>query len=166
MTLEEAITTALEYETRVRDAYRTAADQAGDKVGKKVFGLLGDEEQGHVDYLQSRLEEWQKTGKVTPGELETVGPSRQLIEEGMSKLDQHRDKPDRGREAELLSKALQLEKETSEFYRKMFSELGEEGALFGRFLEIEEGHLAIVQAEMDYQSNTGYMFDFQDFGIV
>jgi hypothetical protein len=65
-----------------------------------------------------------------------------------------------------LSKALQLETETSNFYRKMVEEMGSDGELFERFLEIEKGHQAIVQAELDYHQQTGYLFDFQDFAMV
>ena len=47
----------------------------------------------------------------------------------------------------------------------MVEELGEEGKLFARFLEIEDGHRAIVQAEIDYLNRTGFFFDLQDFKI-
>lgn len=79
MTIEKAIQTAIEFESQVRDMYQGAAKEAVDPVGKRVFTVLADEEQGHVDYLQSRLEEWRKTGKVNPGALETAVPSREVI---------------------------------------------------------------------------------------
>ena len=165
MTLEEAIKMALEYENRVRDFYFEAAHQATDDLGKRMFQVLGNEEQGHVDYLDSRLEEWQTTGQVTAERLETVVPSPNVIESGVARLDSHMQKVDRGSELEVLSKALQLEIETSDFYRRMVEELGEEGKLFARFLEIEDGHRAIVQAEIDYLNQTGFFFDFQEFKI-
>ncbi len=37
--------------------------------------------------------------------------------------------------------------------------------LFERFVEIEEGHVAIVQAEMDMVTGSGYWFDTADFSI-
>jgi rubrerythrin len=166
MTLEDAITLALEYEAKVRDAYVQAAEAAKDDVGRRVFRVLGEEEQGHIDYLRSRLEEWKKTGAVTEEKLESVVPPRHVIDAGVKKLDEQLSKPDRGTEIEMFGKALQMEQETSNFYRKMVDELGEEGKVFERFLEIEEGHLAIVQAEIDYHNRTGYFFDFQDFGMV
>ena len=129
MTLEKAIKTALEYENKVRDTYLEAARDATDAVAKRVFKVLGDEEQGHVDYLNGKLEEWRKTGKVTPERLGTVVPSQEAIEEGVAKLDGHMNKADLGSE----------------------------------ILEIEDGHRAIVQAEIDCLNNTGYLFDFQDF---
>jgi hypothetical protein len=37
--------------------------------------------------------------------------------------------------------------------------------LFERFVEIEEGHVAIVQAEMDLVSGTGFWFDTAEFSL-
>ena len=165
MTLEEAIKMALEYENKVRDTYFEAARQATDALGRRVFQVLGDEEQGHIDYLNSRLEEWQTTGQVTAERLDTVVPSPNVIESGVARLDSHMQKVDRGSELAMLSKALQLEVETGDFYRRMVEQLGEEGKLFARFLEIEDGHRAIVQAEIDYLNRTGFFFDFQEFKI-
>ena len=65
MTLEEAIKTALDYETRIRDIYREATEKISDPRGKKILQLLGDDEQHHVEYLLERLELWRKTGKLS-----------------------------------------------------------------------------------------------------
>jgi rubrerythrin len=60
----------------------------------------------------------------------------------------------------MLGKALEAEHKTSSFYKKMVAELPAEGQkLFERFVEIEEGHVAIVQAEMDSVAGTGAWFD-------
>ncbi|MBW1873761.1 MAG: hypothetical protein JRJ19_16995 [Deltaproteobacteria bacterium] len=165
MTLEEAIKTAIDYETKVRDAYLDNVEGIADKTGRQVFKTLGDEEQGHIDYLESRLAEWQKTGKVSQTELESVVPAKNIIEAGVRKLDDHMATRDYGTEREMLTKALAMEQETSAFYRRMVDELGKEGTLFARFLEIEEGHEAIVQAELDYLNQTGHFFDFQEFNM-
>jgi len=165
MTLEEAIKMALEYETRVRDVYVESAKDAEDETGKRIFKVLGEEEQGHIDYLQSKLDEWKRTGKVTSEKLDSIVPSKKAIEEGVQKLDKHMSRSDYGSEMEMLRKALELETETSNFYHKMVDELGDEGEMFAHFLKIEEGHKAIVQAEIDYLNNTGYFFDFQEFSM-
>jgi len=163
MTLEKAITTALEYETKVRDAYVEFVDKVHDPDGKRVFEVLGKEEQGHVDYLEAKLKEWRDSGHVCETKLESVVPSKSKIEAGVEKLDKHLDKRDYGTEREMLQKALRLEQETSNFYQRMVNEMGDEGKLFKRFLEIEEGHQAIVQAEIDYIEKSGHFFDFQEF---
>ncbi len=165
MTLEEAIRTAIEYEIRVRDAYLGSIDNIADETGQHVFRVLGNEEQEHIDYLRSRLEEWKKTGKLSPSKLETVVPARDIIDKGVKKLDNHLSERDYGTEREMLQKALAMEQETLDFYRKMVDELKEEKELFARFLEIEEGHQAIVQAELDYLNRSGTFFDFQEFNL-
>ena len=66
-------------------------------------------------------------------------------------------------ELEWLQRALKLEQETGAFYKKVVGELSEEGQqLFQRFVEIEEGHAAIVQAEIDSVQGIGYWFDVQE----
>ena len=165
MTLEEAIKNAIDYETKVRDAYLDNVDSIADETGRRVFEVLGKEEQGHIDYLESRLSEWRKSGKVSLARLESVVPARDVIEAGVRKLNDHLAERDFGTEREMLRKALLLEQETSDFYRKMVDEMKADRQLFARFLEIEEGHQAIVQAELDYLNRTGTFFDFKEFGL-
>ena len=48
----------------------------------------------------------------------------------------------------------------------MVNELPAEGhLLFFPFVAIEEGHLALVQAEIDYVSKTRYWFDIKEFDM-
>jgi rubrerythrin len=166
MTLEEAIKTAIEFEARVSDVYRHAMENTSDQVGKRTFGVLADEEQRHLEYLQSRLDELQRTGRITAEKLYTAIPPQEVIKEGIGKLKAKMENKDRGTELQMLGKALKVENDTTSFYRKMVSELSAEGqALFARFVEIEEGHLVIVQAEIDYLSRTGYWFDIKEFDM-
>lgn len=165
--LEQAILRALEYEHKVRDLYDEAAKQTKDAVGKKVFDVLAEEEQGHVDYLEAKLETLRTTGEVTPGELGTKLPTSEAIKAGIETL-QAKLAPtrDRATEEALLRKALAMEEETSGFYFKMVSELPKEGqAFFSPFLAIEEGHVAIVQAEIDAVTGLGFWFDYQEFDL-
>ncbi|UCG32452.1 MAG: ferritin family protein [Phycisphaerales bacterium] len=160
MTIEEAIQTAIEFENEVRDVYKAAATEAVDPVGKRVFTVLADEEQKHVDYLESRLEEWRRAGKVNPVSLETAVPSREVIAKAAHGVSEGMSGGDHGMELKMLGRALEAERKTSSFYRKMVVELPAEGQkLFERFVEIEEGHVAIVQAEMDSVAGTGAWFD-------
>ncbi|MFH1865645.1 MAG: hypothetical protein ABIK85_07155 [Candidatus Eisenbacteria bacterium] len=91
MTVEEAIKTSIEYETRVRDVYAEAVNGVQSPEGKRLFQLMMDEEQLHVDYLEAKLDQ--------------------------------------------------------------------------RFLEIEEGHLALVQAQIDQATGSGYWFDVREFTL-
>jgi len=66
----------------------------------------------------------------------------------------------------LLKRALDVEVETSAFYARVVEELPPEGrTLFERFVEIEQGHQAIVQAEMNSVSGNGYWFDMPEISM-
>jgi len=128
--------------------------------------MLQEDEQNHLNYLMDRLERWQKTGELVLEKLETIIPSREMITAEVGKLAREMPKEDRGDEKQLLSKALKVEIETSRFYQEMVDTMPEAGRqLFARFLEIEDGHIATVRAELDYLSHTGYWFDFQEFDL-
>jgi rubrerythrin len=167
MKVEEALQTALKFENRVRDAYREMAEAAGSEIGRDVFGVLAHEEQHHVEYLESRLSEWRRAGVITAEGLVTAVPNRAALEAGMAKLSADATGEIRGGEVEMLRRALHMETEASGFYKRMVEELPETARpLFARFVEIEEGHAAIVQAELDYATGSGFMFDFRDFAIT
>jgi rubrerythrin len=169
MNLEQAITTALEYEGRVHRTYSEAVENAEHEVAKKVFSTLCDEEMEHIKYLRERLEEWRSTGTITIAKLDTVLVPKGAIEAGAARLRQSLEgskREVRGTEFESLKKALDVERETSAFYKKMVATLDDDGKrLFERFVEIEEGHVAIVQAEMDLVSGTGFWFDTAEFDL-
>ena len=166
MTLEEAIKTALDYETMVRDIYHDAIERVSDPAGKQILEMLRDDEQYHIDYLQERLQLWKKTGKLSDKKLETIIPSAETIQRGMETVQAHMSQEVRFGEKEILGKALQAEVETSNFYQKMVNELSDEGQrMFAQFLKIEENHIAAVQAELDYVSKSGYWFDFKEFDM-
>jgi rubrerythrin len=169
MTVDEAIQTALQYEHRVRDMYAEAAARAGDAVAKKMLLVLVGEEQRHVEYLEARLAEWKATGKVRSAALTTDLPSAKVIQEGVKKLAQRMQLPENERREsiETLKRSLDVEDETSGFYRRMVGQLPgkDERSMFQQFLDIEEGHHAIVQAELDSVQGHGYWFDVQEFKL-
>ena len=166
MTLEEAIKTALDYENRIRDLYREGAEQTKDPTGKKIFRALADDEQRHVDYLNHKLEQWRTTGAITSEHLASAIPPKQAIEKETARLRSRMATDDRGLKQQMLSKALKLEIETSDFYRQMVAQLPPEGQnLFSRFLEIESNHIDAVQFELDYYGRSGYWFDFEEFDM-
>ncbi|MBL7180950.1 MAG: hypothetical protein ABIK98_04730 [Pseudomonadota bacterium] len=166
MTLAEAIKTAIEYEIIIRDLYVEAAAKTSDPVGRRIFQALGADEQGHVDYLMSRLEIWQKTGKLQVEKLESTIPSRDTLARAVGQLEDRMSADDRKDEKQMLSKALRVEVETGDFYKKMVDEMSGEGRqMFARFLEIEDAHIDAVQAELDYITKTGYWFDFKEFDM-
>ncbi len=167
MTIEEAIKTAIEYEKRVRDVYVEALDESTDPVARRIFQLMADEEHNHVLYLEAKLGQWITTQQLFFDDLDTVIPPKEKIQGEVEKLEEKLfEKESHAQELQLLEKARAIEVETSDFYRKLTEELPEKGqAFFQRFLEIEDGHLGLVQAEIDALNGPGYWFDFQEFEI-
>lgn len=167
MELKEALAIAIEYEHKVRDHYAAGAEKVLDPRGKKVFLTLAREEQGHIAYLESRLDEWTKKGAVETPELPTVLPTNEWIDEARKRVQKGPAATVAvNAELELLKVALDLERKTSGFYQQLVDTLGpQHRPLFARFLEIEQGHLALVQAEIDSMTGTGTWFDFMEISL-
>jgi rubrerythrin len=168
MGVEEAIKTALEFEAKVRDVYAQEAARATDPAARRTLGTLAGEEQSHLNFLHAKLEEWKQSGRVTEERLATALPSAAALREGRKGLRQRMQLPaaERVRAEATLRRALAAEAEVGAFYRRVVGELpGPVQPLFARFLEIEDGHLAIVQAELDAVTGLGYWFDVQEFRL-
>ncbi|OQA32873.1 MAG: Rubrerythrin [Acidobacteria bacterium ADurb.Bin340] len=167
MLLQEALSAAITYEHRVRDHYADCAQKATDAKGQRIFAIMAREEQGHVEYLESRMAEWKATGEVKAAELTSILPSPGWLEQEARKLTQGAGKASQVLpEMEFLKEALELERRTSAFYRQLVGALDPKyRPLFERFLEIEEGHVTLVQAEIDALAGHGHWFDFMEFSL-
>lgn len=166
MNLQEAIAAALEFEKKVRDHYLRGADEIADPVGRRVFATLGKEEQGHVEYLEHCLARWKATGKVPDVPLKSVLPEGvKWIAEEQKKLSRRDgERVATSTELDALRTALRDEKEADAFYHELVSQLPhEDRPLFEKFLRIEDGHLALVQAQFDAVHGRGFWFDISAF---
>ena len=120
-----------------------------------------------MEYLESRMAEWKATGEVKAAELTSILPSPGWLEQEARKLTQGAGKASQILpEMEFLKEALELERRTSAFYRQLVGALDPKyRPLFERFLEIEEGHVTLVQAEIDALAGHGHWFDFMEFSL-
>lgn len=167
MTIEEALVTALEYEHRVRDHFRKSAAQAVGPDARRFFELMAREEQGHVEYLELKVAQWRQTGTLGKTDLATAVPLRDWLAEGKASLRPAAGTLPSPSPREHLFTALELEHQVTEFYRRLVASVEDPEAtrLFQRFLEIEDGHTALVQAEIDHETHTGVFFDVQEFTL-
>jgi rubrerythrin len=164
MRIDEAILTAIEYETRIRDHYLASVDRIRNTAGRRVFELLAGEEQGHIDYLLACLGRWRRDGVVGSFSLSSAMPPASELTRALRPVEGQVPEPVLDDERQILSVALNMERETSDFYRRLVAQLeGGYREFFSRFLEIEDGHVAVVQAEIDYLSSNGCWFDFIEF---
>ena len=64
----------------------------------------------------------------------------------------------------MLSRALEVEVETSRVHREIVEQVSEEyQPTFSRFLEIEDNHIEAVQFELDHLNKMEFWFGFEDF---
>lgn len=168
MNLQEALETAITFEVHIRDHYALAAARTADSTGRRVFETLAREEQGHVDYLASRLEEWKRDGRIQPVALETLLPPKEWVEQQAVRLAQEARASSLPAtpEATFLKEALEMERQASAHYQELFSKLPvQDRDLFHRFMQIEDGHVLVVQAELDALAGHGHWFDFMEFRL-
>ncbi len=164
MRLDEAILTAIEYETRVRDHYLSSTDRIRNKAGRRVFELLASEEQGHIDYLLACLGRWRRDGIIGTFTLQSALPSAAELQKALIPVEGQNPSEVLDDERQVLDVALNFEKETSDYYRRLVGQLqGAAQQMFADFLAIEDGHVAVVQAQIDYLSDNGFWFDFNEF---
>jgi rubrerythrin len=166
MNLKEAIEASLEFEKRIRNHYKEAAEKSKGEAGKNFFSFLAREEEGHVAYLKKMNEEYGKKGTVPDEPLATIFTRTEWIIEGEKELLSTDARHNYEGEMERLLAALELEEEATRHYEKLVSALGGDGKkLFSRFLEIEDTHTALVRAEVDYFNKSGYFYDFPEFSL-
>ncbi len=167
MNLQEAIVVAIDFEKKVRDHYLRGAKAIPEPMGRKVFATLGKEEQGHVEYLEHCLAQWKKSGKVPNVPLKSILPKgAKWIDAERKKIAGKGKREASKTELEALKLALQHEKDADEFYHKLVRELpAQDRALFDKFLGIEDGHLQLVQAQLDSVQGMGFWFDVAEFRL-
>jgi rubrerythrin len=166
MKVEEVFGQALEYEKRIRDQYAVAASEAKAPEAKAFYEALGKDEESHVAYINHKLKQWQSTGAMDASGLTTIIPDRATIDQAVDKAKASFSAIPEGGHMAALENALRAEEATTAFYRSMVDQLPA-GArdVFTRLLEIEEGHTAIVRAELDLVGNTGHWFDIREFDM-
>jgi rubrerythrin len=156
-------TTALEYEEKIRDLYRTAAGIVDDDRGKAIFMALANDEQGHVDFLHYSLGQLQKKMPIDLTRLKTSIPARAEIDSNLEKMKAKIPERMLGDIKTVLGSALQLEKETSAYYHDARDKSeGEIRKIFDKFYEIEERHVDVVQIELDHAMHNGMWFNFME----
>ena len=166
MQIEEAIKTAIEYEIRIREHYVESQAAATDPVARRVFGLMAGEEDNHVKHLEKKLKEWKENKKLSVDDLETKLPSLDWIEKEIGKLASGEVKGTATVELGARETAAAIESETGRFYADLVEKLPDEGkSFFKRFVEIESGHLALVNAEIGAIKGSGFWFDIPEFDV-
>jgi rubrerythrin len=159
----EIFQTALKYEEKVRDLYRSADTIIDDERGREIFRALADDEQSHIDFLLYGLEQLQANGSLDAEKLSTPIPTIKQIEPNIAKMRATIPERMLGDIKTVLNSALQLEKETYAFYKDACERTtGEVRKILKKFLEIEKRHVDVVQFELDHAQGSGVWFNFME----
>lgn len=166
MKSEEIFTTALEFEKKIRDLYLSAEATVDDERGKAIFRSLAGDEQSHVDFLEISLDLLEKGGKVNADLLTTSIPDIKNIRGKVEKMQTKIPERMLGDIKSVLSSALKMENETTDFYRDaMAKSKGEIRRVMEKFVEIEQRHSEVVRMELDHASHNGHWFDFMELSM-
>ena len=162
----EIFITALDYEEKVRDLYLSAVDIVDDDRGKALFQGLADDEQSHIDFLKYSLETLKNEGTIEIDKLATPIPSKESILSNIESMKAKIPEKMLGDVKRVLTSALQLELETSAYYLDASKKTeGSIRKILEKFVEIEDRHVAVVQIELDYASNSGHWFNFMEISM-
>lgn len=164
MEFAEAVKTAIEMEEKVKSFYDRKATELESPIARKIFNILAEEEQGHIDYLNRQLENLKQHGNITDSALETVIPDKSRIDDMINGLENIPQPADLESDITLFRLALEMEKEVADHYRKLIDRAADEfRGFFQEFLEIEEAHENVLQAELFAAKSSGVWFDFIEF---
>ena len=162
----EALQVALDTEKKGYLFYKVAAKSSKDPKGQEVFEQLACDEIEHMGVIATVFksltnnEPWMTYEEAVQKYGET--PKEKIIfpdvpEEAQENFD----------DLKALEEALEFEKKAVQFYSKQAQEAdGEKAkAFYQSLIEIEEGHVLIIQAELDSLMGAGIWLGFQEISL-
>lgn len=157
---------ALEFEKKIRDLYVSAVDIIDDDRGKKIFRTLAKEEQSHIDYLEHSIATLADQGTISLTTFKTIVPDTKDLTKNIESMKVTIPEQMLGDIKRVLSSALQLEEETTQYYENAFE--GAEGDIrevLAKFITIEQRHTEVVRFELDHASRNGYWLGFPEISM-
>lgn len=163
MDSKEIFTQALDFEKKIRDLYISAESTVDDERGKAIFRGLAKDEQSHIDFLEAGLETLKNDGVIDSAGLATTIPDVQSNHTQIEKMKTRIPERMLGDIKMVLSRALQMEQQTTDFYKDAAQKTeGHVRRVMEKFIEIEQRHTEVVRMELDHASNSGFWFDFME----
>lgn len=166
MTVDQAFEQALQYEMAIREQYVEAAKGSIVAEARALYETLAKDEGYHVAYLEQQSTAWKRTGKADGAEPQRALPTSSVVIAAITRAGSSFSAIPESGQMGALQNALHAEEATSAFYRSLAGQFPPDiSIVFARLLEIEDGHTAIVRAELDLVSGTGHWFDVRVFDM-
>ncbi len=157
---------ALEFEKKIRDLYVSAVDIIDDDRGKKIFRTLAEEEQSHVDFLEHSIATLADQGTISLKTFKTIVPDTSDLSRNIESMKVTIPEQMLGDIKRVLSSALKLEEETTQYYENAFeSAEGDIREVLAKFITIEQRHTEVVRFELDHASRNGYWLGFPEISM-
>ncbi len=139
--------------------YMQAAESTKDPKAKSMFAQLAKDELYHITVLEDLYSDLLED---KPHERVNGFP---IFEDRKQQKDG--GIPEFGNDYEVLQKALTDEIEARDYYQKTADRFEEVKAkdLFLDLAEMEEGHVRLLQAAIDFLEKTGFYFDHMEFDV-
>jgi len=158
----EAIRTAIQMEKEGHAFFHQAAEKTNNKLGKEMFERLAAEEIAHMETFRkmfdsmSNTEDW----RAVSTQLRSVSKPP-VFSEAKNKMKAEREPG----EVEALRQAMEIERNAIEFFNDAKSKTNDETAkeIFEKIRQEEEYHHALLQAQYDSVTNSGYWLDSAEF---
>ena len=167
--MEEVLKVAIATEWEGYGFYRALAKRTTSQLGKAMFHRLAEEEVEHVRILEEVSCAYKDSCVYMDYEtaleyiecdvdLDAVDeevactPTAPIFKQGVERAESLND-------IEALRVAAENEVEAVTHYRRAAKEF------FSRMVDIESGHLKLLEAEADYYSANGFYFDVREFSL-
>ncbi len=132
---------AIIMEHRGKSLYQQVASQTSSEDVKKIFSVMADEEQTHIDFLQKQLAHYNKEGMFDKNDLESA-PGSEAIANTILTDELVKDISGSGFEAAAISAAIDMENKSVEVYASQAEKATDpnEKELFQWLANWEKGH--------------------------
>jgi len=157
-----AIELAIKQETDGIAFYMKAAEKTSHPVGKKMFLSIIDDEKRHLEALSRIFKELDIT-------YESVSPMARV----KTVFEENRDRmmarlPATADDLEALKVALELERASVDFYKRLAAEAAnpKEKTLFERLIPEEEEHFRIFNNTYSFLTDSGNWYMWDEYEIV
>lgn len=162
----EALQIALDTEKKGYRFYMVAANSSKDPKGREVFEHLAKDEVEHMGVIATIFESLTNSEPWMTYE-EAVEKYGKTPAEKIIFPDVPEEPQENFNDIKALEEALEFEKKAVQFYSKQAQECEEERAraFYNSLIEIEKGHVQIIQAELDSLMGAGIWLGFQEVSL-
>ena len=161
----EVLHTAMQIERDAHAFYSVAAAQTKDSAAVRMFLSLARAEMEHLGKLETaycaltKQDKWPSAQPASSSRILAVSPPSEKPLAAAT--------PD-ARELDALQRGMRAERDAIAFYEGALEQATDPEArvLYEYLIGEEKGHLAILSAEHDYLTQTGFWFSYQGFQVA